>query len=169
MEDHLPHYQIRPRFRVGTSLTPDEIGDRLAKSISKNEESVGGTVIPGHATLTLPEREQHYWSPQLTLSFEKSNGESLLRGMYSPRPAVWTMFVLFYSIIGFATLVISIVGYSRWSLDQSAGILWAVPVLMIVFFSLYLVSYTGQKAGREQMITLHNFVEKTLDVNILTD
>ncbi|MEO9854176.1 MAG: hypothetical protein ABJH72_17745 [Reichenbachiella sp.] len=166
MEDSLLHHQIRPRFRIETSLTPAEIETKLSKSVSEDQESVGGKVIPGHATLTLPERDQHYWSPQLTLSFEEAEGQCLLRGMYSPRPAVWTMFVLFYSVVAFASLVISIVGYSKWSLGQSAGILWLVPVLMVIFLSLYLVSYTGQKVGRKQMITLHNFVEETLGINI---
>ncbi|MEO9965438.1 MAG: hypothetical protein ABJF11_06610 [Reichenbachiella sp.] len=167
MEDHLPHYQIRPRFRIATSISPEQIREKLTNAISKSSDSIGGTVITGHATITLPEKDQHYWSPQLTLSFEALDGENVLRGMYSPRPAVWTMFVLFYSIIGFATLVISIMGYSFWSLGQSAAILWAVPVLLVIFLSLYLVSFLGQRTGKKQMIALHSFVEDTLEIKIL--
>lgn len=162
MEDHLPHYQIRPRFGIESTLTTDEIKDHLEQSVSKDSSAIGGKVIYGHATLTLPEKDQHYWSPVLTLSIEPKGDKSLIRGMYSPRPAVWTMFVLFYSIIGFATLIVSIVGYSKWSLGQSVGILWGVPVLVTVFLSLYLVSYLGQKRSRKQMVALHNFVEETL-------
>lgn len=169
MQDHLPHYQIRPRFRINVDLTMNEVKDKLSASISEKHEEVGGQVIQGHATITVPEKDQHYWSPQLTLSYEEDGEGVLLRGMYSPRPAVWTMFVLFYSIIGFATLIISVVGYSNWSLGQSAAILWAVPVLVLVFLSLYLVSFMGQKVGRKQMIVLHNFVEEALGIEILDE
>lgn len=169
MQDHLPHYQIRPRFRVNVGLTMDEVKDKLSASISEKQEAVGGQVIHGHATITVPEQDQHYWSPQLTLSYEEDCEGVLLRGMYSPRPAVWTMFVLFYSIIGFASLIISVIGYSNWSLGQSAAILWAVPVLVLVFLSLYLASYLGQKVGRKQMIILHSFVEEALGIDILDE
>lgn len=165
-ETHLPHYQIRPRFRVETSFDPDQIKDKLSKALDVNNSGVNGKVIHGHATILLPKEDQHYWSPQLTLSFEELDEGSMLRGMYSPRPEVWTMFVLFYSVIGFATLVAAVVGYSNWSLGQSSEVLWAVPVLLLVFLSLYLVSYFGQRKGRKQMITLHSFVEKTLGISI---
>ncbi|MEP2024651.1 MAG: hypothetical protein ABJH98_17430 [Reichenbachiella sp.] len=144
--------------------SPEKIATQLKDRIKISDDGIHGTVIEGHATLSLPPRDQHYWSPQLSLSFESSETGSVLRGLYGPRPEVWTMFVLFYSIIGFAVLVILVIGYSNWTLGQSAQILWLVPALVGIFLTLYLVSYFGQKMGRKQIVTLHNFVEKALDV-----
>ncbi|WP_420582333.1 hypothetical protein [Reichenbachiella sp.] len=145
---------------------PEKIAIQLEDGLKANDHGIYGTVIDGHATLSLPKRDQHYWSPQLNLSFESSDNGNVLRGLYGPRPEVWTMFVLFYSMIGFAALVILVIGYSNWTLGQSAQILWAVPVLTVIFLTLYLVSYFGQKMGRKQMIELHTFVEKTLNIKI---
>lgn len=166
MSESHSHFQIRPRFKVNLSQSPDLIKSQLEVGLNQGDSGIYGTLIDGHATLSLPKEDQHYWSPQLGLSFESSDTGSTLRGLYGPRPEVWTMFVLFYSIIGFAALVISIIGYSNWSLGQSAQILWAVPVLMVIFLTLYLVSYFGQKMGRKQMIQLHTFVESALNIQI---
>lgn len=166
MKGQLPNYQIRPRFKINLPKSPAQIFDELGEALSTNEIGIYGILIEGHATLSLPKKEQHYWSPQLSLSFEAIDGGSLLRGMYSPRPEVWTMFVLFYSVIGFAMLVILVVGYSNWSLGQSAQVLWSVPVLLMVFLSLYLVSYFGQRRGKSQMISLHSFIEDSLEAEI---
>lgn len=166
MSEHHSHFQIRPRFKENLPQSPDKIAIQLEDGMKTSDDGIYGTVIDGHATLSLPKRDQHYWSPQLSLSFESSDTGSVLRGLYGPRPEVWTMFVLFYSIIGFAALVISVIGYSNWSLGQSAQILWAVPALTVVFLTLYLVSYFGQKMGRKQMFELHTFVEKALNIKI---
>ena len=147
-------------------MSPEEIAIHLKEEVGNNEAGINGSVIDGHATLSLPQKDQHYWSPQLGLSFESSETGSVLRGLYGPRPEVWTMFVLFYSIIGFAALVAMVIGYSNWTLGQSAQILWAVPALIVVFLTLYLVSYFGQKMGRKQMIDLHTFVEQALHIKI---
>ena len=40
-----------------------------------------------------------------------------------------------------------------------------VPVLLLVFLSLYLVSYFGQKIGKKQMIILHRFFEASTGLN----
>ena len=57
-------------------------------------------------------------------------------------------------------------GLSLWSLGNSAGILWFVPVLVFLFLSLYLVAYFGQKLGHKQMGNIHRFIEKCLDQEI---
>ncbi len=69
------------------------------------------------------------------------------------------MFVFFYAVIGFAILVISIVGFSNLSLGNPGPILWFLPLLIIVFLSLYFVAHQGQKLGHDQMLLLHDFVE----------
>jgi cytochrome c-type biogenesis protein CcmH/NrfF len=51
-------------------------------------------------------------------------------------------------------------------LGKSTTILWVVPLLVIVFGSLYFVAYSGQKLGYDQMVTLHHFLEKSTGLNI---
>lgn len=164
-DQHAP-YRVRPRFKVSTSDSVNELTEKIEASLKMKDAPCKGLISEGYGTLSLPYEEQHYWSPQLTLTIEETENGSLLRGLYGPRPAVWSMFVFFYAVIGLGTLIIGMVGLSHLWLDKSATILWFVPLLLLVMLTLYLVAYSGQKIGREQMATLHRFLEESTGLDI---
>ena len=166
VDDHLPEYRVRPRFQIETSYPVDEVAEMIKSALEKEDATCHGSIRHGFATLYLPAEEQHYWSPQLTLTLEETDAGSLLRGLYGPRPAVWTMFVFFYALIGFIILIVGILGLSYLTLDKPAGILWLIPVLVLIFLTLYLVAFFGQKLGHNQMVTLHTFVEESTGLRI---
>ena len=163
--DELPPFKVRPRFKVETPASIDELVDKIKSALNQEGASCQGGVHVMGGTISLPYEEQHYWSPQLSLSFEKTEHGTIVRGLYGPRPSVWGMFVFFYAIIAIATMIVATIGLSRLTLGGSAGILWFVPLLLLIFLSLYLVSYTGQKVGKKQMITLHRFIEQATGLN----
>lgn len=168
-KNHLKHIEfkrIRPRIKVTTSKTPDALFDIISVNLNDNKHKIEGNILPNFLTIYPPQEEQHYWSPQLTLTIEQLENGSLIRGLYGPKPSVWTMFIFFYSFIGFVTLIVSLIGFSFISLDKDATILWAVPMLVLVFLSLYLIAYLGQKFGHRQMIYLHHFMEECLGQKI---
>lgn len=166
MEDHLPPYRVRPRFQVVADEPSEELEKRIAAALKTDDAPCKGRVNSGYISLSVPEADQHYWSPRLSLTLETHGGGTLIRGLYGPRPAVWTMFVFFYALIGFAIVIISIIGMANMSLDKSGAILWSVPLLIVAFLSLYLVAYMGQKAGHDQMLILHQFLEDSIGLNI---
>lgn len=164
---HLPPYRVRPRFQVDTPFQPKELIEKLRHQLNAKDATCKGRITDIHyATLYIPAKDQHYWSPQLSLTIEEEGEGSLLRGLYGPQPAIWTMFVFFYCIIGFATLVILMVGLSYMSLDLPTTIFWWVPLLILLLLSLYLVAFLGQRKGQDQMIILHQFLENALDMDI---
>ena len=152
-------FHVRPRFKYTVHLTAEALEKRLTAALANSGASCTGKVIPGHATLRIPISERQYWSPQLQLSFEEEEDGLLVRGLFGPRPQVWTMFVLFYSIIGFLAFILLVVGMSMMTLGKSLAIFWGVPVLALLFISLYLVAYIGQRKSRHQMIILYRFLE----------
>ena len=165
---HLPPFAIRPRFEAELPVKQADVIQKLKKGLTQPDAPCIGLATTGFATIKLPEKDRHYWSPQLSVMLEdlEEKEGTLLRGLYSPAPAVWTMFVFFYAIIGFALLVIAIIGFSRLSLDMSAPILWWLPDQCILLLSIYLVSFFGQKLGHDQMETLHTFLEQSLGLEI---
>ncbi len=167
-EDHLPPYRVRPRFLMQMELTPAEIQERIAAHLLRDDAPCRGSIHEHHGTLFPPHEDQHYWSPQLSISMDREETDEMttFRGLYGPRPSVWTLFVFIYSVIGFGVLVISIVGFTNLNLGQSARILWLLPVLVLIFCSLYLVSFFGQRLGHDQMVTLHSFLESALEREI---
>ena len=163
-EEEIVVYRVRPRFQIETTMSINEILAKLKSGLARPDATCRGEVNQGYATLFLPPEEQHYWSPQLSLNMEELEGKSMIRGLYGPRPAVWTMFVFFYAIIAFAIVIIGVIGLSNLSLDKSGAILWAVPLLILIFLTLYIVSYIGQKMARGQMRILHDFFEESTGI-----
>jgi hypothetical protein len=160
VEQHIPVTQIRPRFKILTELSPEEIAEKLTLGLSREACPCIGKVSKSYGTLKVPKVEQHYWSPQLNLTIEKTEEGTLVRGLYGPRPTVWSMFVFFYAVIAFAALIVGIIGLSMMTLDKSSAILWLVPVLALIFLSLYHVAYIGKKKGYDQSETIHRFFEE---------
>ena len=159
---------IRPRFSVESELTMDDISNRITNALKKEGSSCIGYANSRYAMITIPEKDQHYWSPQLKISMEElEDGMTEVRGVYGPRPAVWTMFVFFYFFIFVSITVIGIVGMSNMSLDKPANILWFIPALLLVFASLFLTSHFGKMKGRTQIITIHKFFEKHSGFQVL--
>lgn len=157
---------VRPRFYVLTDKTPKELADQINEALKSPEAKVKGKAYEQFWSFSLPEEEQHYWSPRLKVTVDTSPEGTEVRGLYGPRSSVWTMFVFFYSSIGFSIVVIAMLGMSYLTLDKPAGILWAVPVLILMFFSLYLVAYMGKKKGYDQMVKLHQCVEKATGLSL---
>ncbi len=153
---------MRPRFRKEISLSADEIKEILKKSLKENPGKCHGEIVQNHIILRIPPEQQHYWSPQLTLQLEEENGKTLMRGLFGPKPAVWTMFVFFYSAIGFFTLMGLMFGLSQWMLKMEPWGLWFVPAGLALLTLLYTASKIGQGLGREQMHQLQGFLYDSL-------
>jgi hypothetical protein len=167
MSDPINFKRIRPRIYTETLLTPEEVNQRIRKQLREECTLCSGESTRGYATICPPEEDQHFWSPQLTITLDTDeDNKTRISGLYGPKPSVWTMFVFFYAAIGFAIMIISMIGLSYWSLGKPATILWLVPILLLIFLSLYLVAYFGQRLGHKQMTNLHRFIERCLDKEI---
>ncbi|MCG8308120.1 MAG: hypothetical protein MI975_12065 [Cytophagales bacterium] len=160
-------FRIRPRFKEKLNLPPEEIIRKIQKGLEDNRESWLGKIVDHHIIIKIPAKDQHYWSPQLTLELEGQNGETLIRGLFGPKPAVWTMFVFFYSSIGFLTLMGLIFGLSQMMLNMKAYGLWAFPIGSALISGLFLLSKIGQRLGRDQMQRLVDLLHRSLEMPIV--
>jgi len=159
-------FRVRPRFKQLSTFTPDVLVDRFHRQLASCPTCLDGKVYKTHGLLWVKPEEQHYWSPQLQISFEPTDQGTWVRGMYGPHPSVWAAFVFGYSVTGLAMLFLGIYGWVRYSLGHSAWMLWAMPVGALVWLTMYLISQVGQKVGAEQTFTLHHFVEQVLDEKV---
>ena len=156
---------IRPRFQLEVPLDPAIIKDQIKLALDSNESTCKGNIVDNHVILRIPVSQQHYWSPQLTLTVDTLDGGSQIRGLYGPKPGVWTMFVFFYSAIGFLTLMGLIFGLSQMMLNMDAYGLWSFPVGSFLLFGLFIISKIGQGLGHDQMHQLKDFLDNTLKTN----
>lgn len=160
-------FRIRPRFQLRSDKSPEEIQTRIRSRLSDRVNcNCAGTVIPNHIVLRIPVTEEHYWSPQLTLNLEEDEEGTLIRGLYGPKPSVWTMFTFAYVALGVALTFILFLGLSRYSLGMDSSILWMGVIPPLLGLGLYVSSQMGQKMGAEQTFTIHHFLEETLDERV---
>lgn len=122
--------RIRPRFRQIVEGIPDEIQDRIKDELAKGGCPCKGVIVQGTITLKIPEREQHFWTPQLSISMEKHNSnQTLVRGFYGPKPSVWSIFTFGYAITGILGIFALVYGTSQWMLNKGPNSLWALLFL----------------------------------------
>ncbi len=152
-------YRIRPRFQQIIATSPKEAQRRIQAYAQDHIDCHLVNSVPGHLTLKIPLTEQHYWSPQLNLTFEEDDEGTLVRGLYGPNPTVWLLFLFGYGTLGTAALFIGIIGFSQKNLGIEAPILWVLPALLIAAVVLYFIAQFGQKIGAEQTFTLHHYYE----------
>lgn len=155
-------FRIRPRFQRTVYYEPRRVEEMFRNRLARPDAPCIGTVIEGHITLRIPPEEQHYWSPQLSLSFEASEEGTEINGIYGPHPSVWSAFFYGYAAIGLLFLFVSVWACALWMLKKDASIAWGMPVLAGLAVVLYMVAQGGQKVGAEQTFTLHHFFEETV-------
>lgn len=149
--------EIRPRWSKDLPVEKATIMAEFSQHLAVAEEVVAST-WEHHIVLKIPSKEQHFWSPQMTVSFEDlENGLTRVRGLCGPKPSVWMMFIFFYFILGFIAMVVMIMGFSQMSLGLSHGILWLIPVIAFLILMVFLTAKMGQGLAREEMERLFSF------------
>ncbi len=154
---------LRPRFRAQTPLSLAELTSRLRTELEKQDSLFDGKVLKEFAVLRILAKDQHYWSPELSLQLEQQQQGTLVRGLFGPHPAVWTMFAGFYTFTIFLSLIALLYGLSQWSLDMEPYGLWLLPVPLVLLLSAFAVALVGQRLGHEQMQALRDFVDQILE------
>jgi hypothetical protein len=157
--------QIRPRFRLIVPYSPSDVLERLRTEIEKPDAKCAGTILTGYAIFRIHDDQQHYWSPRLTIEVSEHEHGTLVRGLFAPRPAVWTMLASFYALTIFVGLVGLIFGLSQWSLGMSPYGLWVVPLSILLLVITYTIALTGQNLGLAQMHLLRSVLDKALGSN----
>ena len=87
-------YRIRPRFQHLVSHSLTEVQERIKQKLDAPDSRCVGRMVQGFIVLRIPHKDQHYWSPQLSLSLEEEENGTLIRGLYGPKPTIWAMFTL---------------------------------------------------------------------------
>ncbi|WP_435354312.1 hypothetical protein [Emticicia sp. SJ17W-69] len=160
-------FRVRPKFKIVSEKRINEIVKLLTNKLGVTTQPVEGKVFSTHGLLRIKPTEQHYWSPQLSISFEETEGsKTIIRGMYGPHPSVWAVFLMGYVLFGLGMFFITMVGLVRLSLKLDASILWIVPFLFGGMVILWLLAQAGQKVGVEQTFIIHHFFEDAIEEQI---
>lgn len=156
--------EIRPRFRLKSNLSIEEITSSVKISL-ENDPTVLGNVHNKYFVLKIPTSKQHYWSPELQVHLEKDedSDDTILRCLVGPKQSVWAMFMFFYISIVAITFFGGMYGLVQMQMGKPNNMVYIIPVGLLILPSIYTFSKIGQKSGRDQMLHLISFLYHSVD------
>lgn len=154
--------RIRPTFSI--PLTPDAdaamstLRERLANSGYEECSKSRGRC----AEFFVREEDRRLWSPCLSVQVEPAPDGSLLRGRFGPHPELWTLFMFFYTAVGFLAVIGLLLGFVQWQSGMSAWGFWAALAGVFGLGTLFGISAIGQRMSAHQMSELRGRVDALL-------
>lgn len=154
--------RMRPRFEVVVPCSSRVAAERLHASLGRADARCRGKVFGSHAVLHVPEAQERVWSPFLSVDLVGMGDDTVVRGLFGPKPSVWTLFVAAYAVCTFLAIAAVGFAYAQWSLGQP---MWALSVAggaALGALATYGFARYGQARGRDQMDLLRGFLDTAL-------
>ncbi|CDF80550.1 conserved hypothetical protein [Formosa agariphila KMM 3901] len=156
---------LRPRFNINIPKSNTDVLSSFEKLKDTQTEFIVSRV-DDHVFIRIPKHKQHFWSPQLHLEINETEGNNCkLHGLFGPNPTVWTMFMFLHFIVAMLCIGFAIWGYSNWALKTAYGLQLGVCIAMVIaWFALYFIGRAGRAKGKNDMMLLHQFMKKSLNL-----
>jgi len=163
MSENLNKIILKPRFKLELETEKDLVLEKFSKNLKKDTCDYHYKISGNHIFIDVPEEEDHFWSPQLHLEIEETEKGSLLRGLFAPKPNIWTFFMFLHVIVAICFMVFFVIAYSKWSIGVSNNFALGMCLLMVVlWFILYFSGQFGKLKAKKQMDELRTFILKSL-------
>lgn len=155
---------LRPRFRIEVLKSKEVLFSQFKKELQKNSCCFTSKIAGNHIFLDISKEDSKIWSPQLHLELEEvSNDKTLIKGLFGPKPHIWTFFMFLHFFIAVIFIGFSIMLYVQKTLGNNINLPFIIVILMPIFwFTLYFLGRYAKIKARKQMISLHDFVEKVM-------
>ena len=155
---------LRPRFKIDSVEGASDLINRFKEKLNSGDCKYCSKIVDNHIFIDVPLNQDHFWSPQLHVEVvEGETNLGIVKGLFGPKPQVWTLFMFLHFAIGILFLVFVTMLYVRWTLD--AHLIFPVvmvAVLPVIWIALYVFGRLGRKKGKSQMEELHQFLLDTL-------
>ncbi len=160
--DHTVEGKIRPRFKLKTPEKKEDIM-KLISDFTAADPTLTHSTYTRFIKLSIPNKEQHYWSPVLSLSFDQQKDATIIRGVIGPKDKIWTMFMFFYIGISVLGLFGSMVALVKWQMSADLSLLFVIPLTIILLLSIFYTSKYGKVQAHTQTIHILRALRKAVD------
>lgn len=155
--------ELRPRFKYLVTFSQEEILSRVRKVVELDEQIRIRSAMKHHIVLEMKAKFRHYWSPQVDIGVEPVEGGMIVRGIIGPKPSVWTMFMFFYGLFGFMSLIGIISGVSQLHAENFPIGFIIAPLAGLTIIGIHFLGQHGKNLGRTESILLQELILKGLD------
>jgi len=160
---------VRPRFKKQCACVPVDVEQRIQERLTAPDSPCVGHFVEGYIVLKIPAKDRHFWSPQLSVSFEHEDGATLIRGLYGPDPAIWAFFFYGRAIVGIIAMMVAVAGFSEWWLHDDLSYFALLPVCFLVAAALWAIARFGRKMGEPQTLVMHHFFEDAVGTHVVLE
>lgn len=163
----------RPRFKVVANMTADEFSEKLKIHFKNHNKTLGGYVNREVGVIRLRQDREKYWAPQLQIRVEQNDekaGTIWVRGLFGPRPSIWTLFMFSYGLGGAIILTTGLYGWIELALGIGNFWVWTNLVGLLLMVGPYVSAKIGQRIAKSHMSVLRIFIETVLvEENIISE
>jgi len=158
---------LRPRFQLELEQSAATILEEFRKELKEKPCEYPSKFSDGHVSIDVPIKNAHFWSPQLNVEVVSLTESScLVKGLFGPKPQVWTLFMFVHFVLGFLFLCFGVVLYVRIRLEEA----FIMPLMLVIFIPLvwvllYFLGRIGKSTGQPQMEELHDVFVKITGAN----
>ena len=143
---------LRPRFVARLSCPVDEVMARVETALAdEHNTTCVGRLFTRQIEVTVPDDDQHTWSPYLNLVLRESGEQAQLEGTFGPSPSVWTLFLALYAALTLSGAAGLIVALSQWTLKQQPTGLVVTGACMVLLALTYAAGIAGRQRAHAQM------------------
>ncbi len=153
--------RVRPKFKLQSDISTEGILKEVS-SLLHISTNVEGKIVDNYIYLKIPEKDQHYWSPEMRVSIKDSNNGSLVSAMVGPNGKVWATFMVYYGLSVMVLLFGGSFGISQWFLGIESFWIWSIPLSVLMYVTIILAARYGQRLGKEQHLTLRYFLNEAI-------
>ncbi len=147
--------------------TQEEVMSRAKQLLQNTPDNIKGVKANDLIILNIAGDDVHYWSPQLNLRIEaddENEEQTKVSGLIGPRPAVWTLFMFIYFVVGTLGLFISSFAVSKIMMGVSSNLIAVFPITIVFLLTAYGVGKYGERLAKDQMELLKDFVRQVVDM-----
>ncbi len=155
---------IRPTFEHALDMTEAQTIEALTAAFEADR--LHPFQIQGkHILVTVPKASRHFWSPYLSMEASEHENRTVLHGRFSPKPTIWTGFMLSYIALTTAGCFGLMFGGSQMIVGHSPALAFMLTVFfLLAALGMYLASQVGQKLAQAQIEELHALILEALKI-----
>lgn len=163
MSDYLNKILLKPRFSIKINEPKEQVLEKFIDKLNHKECDYSRKISGNHIFIDIPEEKLQLWSPQLAISVESEEKGSRLRGLFAPKPGIWTFFMFLHFVVAVAFLIFSALTYANYVAKSNYSLWFGLMLLcVLLWFVLYAAGQLGKYKAKHQMDELKVFLKDCL-------
>jgi hypothetical protein len=156
---------LRPRFRYYTDLDKSVLIERMRSFKTAYKSKFRIKLSGEHVWIHHQKSLEKIYTPHLHIEIVENDYDQpdklLIKGLYSPNSAYWTMFMFIHFILAGLFIGFAIMAYTKSILDESylAYLILMISVVMI-WIGLYFFARYNRLRGLKQAYALEEFFQE---------